>query len=269
MTFEQSEESLYGGNPVELYTFVRETKVWRYTTGEDPVTVDGQTFIPQPMQRNAIEQSSDMIRNKLTISCTSELGVISSFRAGVPSGITTVLVQGFHYGIAEYVTKWQGRILSVEFQERTAKIGCEPILTTLLRPVLRRFYQLSCPHVLYGPDCRVSRALFRVDGTLTGQAGTLLTSAVFGAAPEGYFSGGYIDWLEGDESQRRFILSHTGSNIVVNIPFINMPNNAGINAYPGCDHTLATCNTKFDNDINYGGQPYYPQKNPFGGSQIF
>jgi uncharacterized phage protein (TIGR02218 family) len=269
VTFAQSEVSAYQGNPVEAYTFIRENKVWRFTTGEDPVTISGQLFAPRPMQRSKIEQSSDMIRNSITLSTSSELEVVDAYRSGVPSGITTILIQGYHYGIADYVTRWQGRIVNVQFAERTAKISCEPILTTILRPVLRRFYQLSCPHVLYGADCTVSRATFRVDGTLTGQNGAQLTSAIFGAKPDGWFGGGYIDWLEGDESQRRFILSHTGSNIVVNIPFIDMPNNAGVQVYPGCDHTLVTCTNKFANNLNYGGQPYYPQKNPFSGVQIF
>lgn len=268
MTFAQSEVSAYGGNPIELYMFSREAQVWRYTSGEDSIIALGGTYMPRPIQRDAIEQSSDMIRNAVNISCTSELECIDSFRSGVPSGVTLLSIYAYHYGVADYISRWQGRVLNVEFQERTAKVACEPILTTMLRPVLRRFYQLACPHVLYGNDCAVSRAAFRVDGSLTGQSGTSLTSAIFSAKPDGWFAGGYIDWLEGVEAQRRFILSHTGGTIVVNIPFINMPNNANVQVYPGCDHTLLTCKNKFGNNLNYGGQPYYPSKNPFGGSQI-
>ena len=39
-------------------------------------------------------------------------------------------------------------------------------------------------------------------------------------------------------------------------------------AYPGCDHTLATCAAKFGNQLNYGGFPYIPVKNPFTGDAI-
>ncbi len=42
-----------------------------------------------------------------------------------------------------------------------------------------------------------------------------------------------------------------------------------LKAYPGDDHTLATCATKFDNVANYGGFPYFPEKNPFGGSPVY
>lgn len=269
MTFAQSEESAYGGTPIELYTFTRDPKVWRYSTGEDPIVVSGGEFIPYPIGRDAIEQSGDLVRNALNVTCSADLPVLESFREGVPSGITLMTIMAYHYGVAEYITRWSGRIVNVEFSEYEAKLNCEPIMTTMLRPVLRRFYQMGCPHVLYGPDCRADRSAFRVDAELTGQSGSQLTSNAFDTYPDTWFAGGYVDWLEGTEAQRRFILSHTGPNILVNIPFINMPNNANVQVYPGCDHTFATCRDKFANNLNYGGQPYYPVKNPFGGSQIF
>ena len=39
--------------------------------------------------------------------------------------------------------------------------------------------------------------------------------------------------------------------------------------YPGCDRTLATCTAKFGNSANFGGFPFIPTKNPFGGSPIY
>lgn len=269
MTFAQSEVSAYGGNPIELYQFTRESKIWRYTTGEAQETAMGGTWDAYPISRGPIEQSGEIVRNNLDINTVAELPVLDSFRRGVPSGITLLTIFAYHYGVADYITRWSGRLMNVEFAEVTAKINAEPILTTMLRPVLRRFYQLGCPHALYSADCGAVRATFQVLGSLTGQSGTQLTSNAFSAYPNGWFAGGYIDWLEGTESQRRFILSHTGANIVVNVPFIDMPNNANIQAYPGCDHTFLTCKNKFSNNINYGGQPYYPVKNPFGSSQIF
>ena len=36
-----------------------------------------------------------------------------------------------------------------------------------------------------------------------------------------------------------------------------------VDVFAGCDHTVDTCDQKFDNVINYGGWPYVPSKNPF------
>ena len=42
-----------------------------------------------------------------------------------------------------------------------------------------------------------------------------------------------------------------------------------VTLYPGCDHTLTTCDTAFSNSLNYGGFPAIPQKNPWAGDPVF
>lgn len=269
MTYKQAEESVYGGKPIELYSFFRTGASWRYTSGEEDLEVDSFNYIAKPISRAAIEQTSETVKNALNIKCAASIPVIDEFRTGIPSSVTTMEIRRFHYGINEFVTIWRGRIVNVSFGDREAEIRCESIFTSLLRPVLRRFYQTNCPHVLYGPECRVSRAGFAVETSLAGVVGSTLTAAGFGLKPDGWFQGGYIDWAEGTELQRRFIMSHTADAVVITRPFVNMPADANVTAYPGCDHSFVTCGTKFTNDINYGGQPFYPKKNPFSGVQIF
>lgn len=270
MTYADQENSIYGGKPVELYTFIREGLIWRYATGDDDQILAGFTYKAVPIDRGAIEQSADTVRNAISLKCAASLGVLDAFMVGVPSGVTTLEIVGFHYGINEYVNKWRGRILNVKFQQREADIKCEPIFTSLLRPVLRRFYQTTCPHVLYGAGCKAARGSFAVTGELAGSNGSNIQSALFAAKPDGWFTGGYIDYSPNDgEVQRRFVLAHVGDTVSTSIPFVAIPGNAIITAYPGCDHSLITCHNKFGNEDNYGGQPFYPAKNPFGGSQVF
>lgn len=88
--------------------------------------------------------------------------------------------------------------------------------------------------------------------------------------PSGYFSGGYIEWeVAIGIVERRFISDHTDAALTVTSAVGTLPGGTPVKIYPGCDHTLATCNTKFANAINYGGMPYIPTKNPFGGSPVF
>jgi len=42
-----------------------------------------------------------------------------------------------------------------------------------------------------------------------------------------------------------------------------------IRAYAGCNRTIQECSSKFNNTLNYGGMPFIPTKNPFGGDPIF
>ena len=39
-----------------------------------------------------------------------------------------------------------------------------------------------------------------------------------------------------------------------------------VDVFAGCDHSLAICESKFANVINYGGFPFVPIKNPFNSS---
>jgi hypothetical protein len=41
-----------------------------------------------------------------------------------------------------------------------------------------------------------------------------------------------------------------------------------VNLYPGCNKSMDHCINRFDNILNYGGFPWIPGKNPFGGTSI-
>ena len=69
--------------------------------------------------------------------------------------------------------------------------------------------------------------------------------------------------------ERRAIRSQTGAVVTIGFPIPGLTASASVNLYPGCDHSLATCDGKFANRLNYGGQHYYPDKNPFNGVAIY
>lgn len=48
-----------------------------------------------------------------------------------------------------------------------------------------------------------------------------------------------------------------------------LPAGTVVATYPGDDHTLTTCDQKFNNAVNYGGDPFIPQKNPMGSDPIY
>ncbi len=269
MSYTQRENSEYEAQPNELYTFTRQGNVWRYTSADEDKTANFFLFQSYPIRRSSFQQSQETERGPLTLVMSKQVPFLQQFRSSPPTSVTTLLVQRYHEGVSEYVTVWIGRVTNVVFSEREAEVRCESIYSSIKRPVLRRRYQTGCPHVLYGPQCGVLRANFAVTAELISVRGTTLTSPEFGFFPDNYFNGGYVEWAVGPDTLRRFIISHTNLDITLNLPFATIPGNASVVAYPGCDHTLPTCDTKFNNHENYGGQPFYPKKNPFGGSPIF
>lgn len=270
MTHDARESSLQDGEPIELFEFSRGAIRWRHTGGKAQVTYLGKTWSPAVISRSALDYTSEKGRSGIKISCARDLPVADMFRVTPPSDVILLTVHRFHVGESAGVVVWMGRVLNAEWSGIKATLSCEPVASSLARPGLRRKYQRLCPHVLYGTSCNASRAAFSVPVTLSGVSGTTLTSASFALYSAGYFSGGYLDYQNDDGTlERRFISDHSGSVITVTIPMAVLAVGSQVTVYPGCDHTTATCLTKFSNLDNYGGTPYLPTKNPFGGSSLY
>lgn len=269
MTYGAREESLDEAFPIELWLFTRMSQAWRYTSNDESKIVSGALYESVQIKRGNLEQNQDMSRAPLTLTMDKNLDVLRQFRGSPPTDVIQVSLIRYHEGDGAITTPWTGRVVNVKFKEREADVRCEPVYTSLRRPALRRMYQTTCPHVLYGSQCKVNSGDFQVITALTAVTGRVLSSAAFDAQPDGYFAGGYVDWETGGVLERRFITDHVGSNITINLPFRGIPQTATVRAFPGCDHTLATCAAKFSNELNYGGQPFYPQKNPMRGVSIY
>lgn len=270
MTYNAREQSLTDGQPIELYTFSREYQRWRYTSADRDVTTLDGTFLARPITRSAIETSPERVRSNLTITGPRDLEISDMYRVAPPTLAVTCIVQQMHAGDTEVATLWTGRIAAVEFTGPSSIITLEPVNASMKRIGLRRIYQKQCPHVLYGGACRVNREVYRVDGTVDSTTGSTVVVPEASLAPAKHFAGGYIEWevLTGI-IERRFITDHTGATLTVTSAPWNLELGQAVRLYPGCDHTLATCGTKFSNAPNYGGFPFFPTKNPFGGDPIF
>lgn len=271
MAYSTRELSADTGRPIELYEFGRTGQAWRYTSSDEPFTLSGVTYQPAVIERSGLEQGSEMNRTALTLTVQRDLEVAELYQPGPPSDVVTLILRQVHVDDAEARLLWSGRIITVTTWEAgKAKIMLEPVYTSLRRNGLRRLYQKACPHVLYGAECRVSNAAFRVTGACVSVSGLAITVNEAGGLPSGWFSGGYLEWqLTPGIYERRFIESHSTTSLTVTVSPVGLAAGTEVRMYPGCDHLLATCNSKFNNALNYGGMPYIPSVNPFGGSPVY
>lgn len=269
MTFSAFETSENNAHPIELYLFTRGVSYWAYTSADEAKTYSTYTFSPMAMERSNFEQTQEMSRSPITITIDKTCPFLFQYRTSPPTDVVQLKIFRYHESDSEVTVPWIGRVTNVKFKERTADIRCEPIYTSLKRPVLRRRYQTTCPHVLYGPQCGVGYTTYLLTTPLTYASGVTLKATSISAKPDGYYSGGYVEWETGGNIELRFITGHVGDTITLNLPFAGIAAGQQVNIYPGCDHMLTTCNSKFNNVLNYGGQPFYPKKNPFGGSPIY
>jgi len=268
VTYLGTELSVDDGFPIELYTFSRGSFSWRYTSADEDKTVASVVYESAQIKRDSFKQTQEMSKSTLGLTLSRTLSVLDQFKVSPPTDIIQVVIQRYHEGDGEVTTPWAGRIINVKFLEKEAEIKCEPIYTSLKRPALRRRYQTACPYVLYGSNCTLDRANFLVNGVVDSVNGLVLESSAFGAFADGYFSGGYTSWAVSGNTETRFIIDHVGDFITINLPFTGGVGTA-LQTYPGCDHILNTCINKFNNVVNYGGQPFFPRKNPMGGNPVF
>ncbi len=270
MTFANIETSAQSGRPVEIYEFRNGSAYFRYTSADGDISYGGNTYTAAPIARGAVEATSETARLALNITCDRSLGVLALFSTMPPDEIVAVTLRRLHAGDGEAITLWMGRVLNVTWNMAAAEIHCESVYTSLKRTGLRRLYQNTCPHVLYGPGCNLDRDNFDASATVSTVTGTTLALSGIGAFADGYFAGGYLEWDSGGGVMaRRAIRSQVGGTVVIGFPLPGLASAASVILYPGCDHTLATCNSKFANPDNYGGMPHFPQKNPFSGTPIY
>jgi len=255
----------------ELYDFVRGPTVYRYTSDDRPLIVAGQTYLAYALKRGAVSESADLTRNTLDITVPLALPLLELFRPVAPLDPIGITLSRRRKGSAVVEVQWIGEIGSVEFATAQAIIHGLPPMASLRAQGLLRCWQKNCPLVVYSAglgQCNASRTALRVDATITGVAGATCQSAAFAAHPDGYFAGGDLEWTDGPVTERRFVLDHVKDTLTLLTP-ARMTVGLQLAAYPGCDHTLATCDRKFKNADNYGGQPWIPTKNPFGGDPIY
>ncbi len=262
MSYETTEESVNSGKPIELYDFECGENHYRYTSGPVIVVYAGYTYVPETIQRGDLELTDNAFRNELEIKINRDNVFIRRFILSPLEGMVILTVYRGHG--SDFVTFWVGVLNYVKFNSDEVTITAIPRTSSLIRTGLRRKYQKLCNYPLYAAGCNVNLVSYKVIGTIDTISGFTITSAAFATKANGWFKAGKI--VVGDAE--RLIISHVGDTITINRGIIGAVIGNSFTAYAGCDHSMFTCASKFNNLINHGGQPWIPTKNPFEGDPI-
>jgi uncharacterized phage protein (TIGR02218 family) len=273
MTYSTLENSVDGGKPIELLRLSYSNVDWFYTSGDTPRDYGGATYVPMPMQRSDLENSSDSSKSSMTITLPQDCPIADLYKVSAPSNVVSVTLMGEHYLDNEFITMWKGRIVNVEFVPPHFVITTESVFTSLQRNGLRRRFSTTCTYDVYSAGCGKDHSNYVSEMMIGSLAGTTFISAQATAYVDNYFAGGYVKWINPTTglAEYRAVKSSvqaTGAVTLVSI-IPNITVGSMIEVYPGCDHLLSTCQNKFGNIIRFGGTPFIPKKNPFGGTSIF
>ena len=283
MTYQTIDSSIQDGAVVELYEFNQGSSVWRFTNAALDYTWGGFVWAAAPISRDEITQNSEMNQAGITLSFPIDNAFAFQFIADLQEQVTTVTLRRGHVSDVddEFVVYWKGRVAASSVDEVQINLNCESVFTSLRRPGLRAVYQRLCRHALYRRGCNVDKAAYALATHVNSGSGTALAVQAAAVSPDGWYTGGMIVDSDGGA---RFILSHIGASLILSRPSTALDatitnsgwnkswngnwNGAGVTLYPGCNHDRQTCNDKFGNLPNFGGFPFIPTKNPFGGSSI-
>lgn len=267
MTYSAYDSSVEGGMPVELYRFNQGPLEWNYTSSAEPVLYLSTTYTPEAITRSSISQTGEMAKDGISLVFPRDNEFAAQFLGQTPDLTTTLTLYRGHLtdGDAEFVAYWKGRAVAGSAAGAEVTVECESVFTSMRRSGLRARFQRTCRHSLYGSACGLDKASYAVPAYIQSSTSFTLVNNASSLQPDGTYTGGMVELESG---AMRFIVNHVGDTLYLSRPFAESVNGQTVSIFPGCDHLKSTCITKFNNLLNFGGFPYIPNINPFGGSSI-
>jgi len=258
MSLDERECSTYDGQPIECYWFSCGGNSWRYTR-ESAVTLNGFQYEPETITITEIDQNQEARAGSIKVTLPLDNPVAELFKGLIsPRPVSLVVFHG-QQGETEFGVGFTGMVASAKRQD-VCELTCVTENDTMKQDLPGLHYQVQCPRDLFSDGCKLSKTEWQTLGTLDGVNGSILSSPAFATKPDGWFSGGWLDW----NGRSMAIVAHVGKDVTLFFPMEGLASGSNVVAYPGCQGTEAVCAEKFGNLVNHLGFARIPSKNPFG-----
>lgn len=273
MAFDNLESSLEDGSPIYLYLFRLNDKAWRYTSADADISAGGFTWVAVPISDDGVKQTGETSTDALTVTVSSTVEPAQIYMNFPPSRPMSLAILRTHdVDLSDIKVVYLGEVSQHNVATPGASVfTCETLSASMQREGLRLSWQRDCPYALYDSvTCKVDKTLYAVVGVSTAVADGNLTVPAFTSLPDGYLSGGFIEWVDADRGIERRALSSNGPGGVLLMFGSTDGLTVGmtVTAYPGCSRTTTGCKS-FNNFLNYGGIPNLAGKSPFDGNPVF
>jgi uncharacterized phage protein (TIGR02218 family) len=253
-------EAAASRQPLELFEFRRENSYWRYSGHEEEIVYDGKTWYPLTIVRHTITAQAGVDSDETRIVVPADLAAISALRVSLPSPRVwvRVLILFRDQTPPEAVVIFAGRVTKIKWGALTAElaIGGVNSLFEVSIPPLR--YQAGCNWTLGDSNCGVNLEARKLTITAAVSDDGLQYTSNDLDVGDGYWALGALA-AAGYETLIRY---HAGAAVRVSRPIPGVEGMAEITVWPGCDYSLVTCYTRYNNVYNFGGCPHMPLDNP-------
>jgi uncharacterized phage protein (TIGR02218 family) len=246
----------------ELYEIYGNGYLWRYTSYKVGVTFAGNYYRAATIKRSGFTRSRVPGDSKVTVTFPI-MDPVKTYVSSYPiQNVRIRIYQAIAPAMVSYALLFEGKIKKVSLTGRvlTSECGIDDDLTQLLPHIV---YQSYCNWTVFDRNCGLECNDWLVDGVITthAQNGLYISSPTFATYETGWFSQGMAEY-DGD---RRLIISHEGSQLLLQVPFVVGENIVGktVQATPGCNGSPSTCKNKFHNfTLRHVSMPYIPSHNP-------
>lgn len=247
----------------------------RWTSADIALTYGGFTFAKGPaIKRGAISEKRGVEVSTLALDITASPTDFINGTAIIPfiakhglDGASIKLERMFapnwRAPITGSVIRFAGRVTSINsIQGLLASLTVSSWMVLLNASMPRNLYQASCLHSVYDVGCTLIPASFSAASTVgSGTAGSTQTfGCALAPAANDYALGRVLFTSGANAGISRTIRSNDGAGnfvLIAPLPAICAIGDA-FTVYKGCDHTQATCTTKFSNLPNFRATPFVP-----------
>lgn len=247
--------------PAELFHIWYGSTHWRYTSAEEAITYSGNEFLPAGVKRGTVGYDSNLEVSVLEVTFARMTAPIAQYIALNPLELVWIEVLRVfrEQSPVEAGVVFLGQIRSVSFVGLSCVAECVGFEHFLRQPVPVFRYGPQCNWTVFDSRCGVSSAAYTNAVYLTGVSSNgLELTGKFGVREDGFFSGGVLSW----SGTSRMIVNHIGNSISLRYRIAGLQAGHTVSVYAGCDRNVETCRDKFDNVINFGGDPFIPDDNP-------
>ena len=265
MAYSDNDLSISDGAPVEFYKFTGELGEYYYTNDNIPHTYAGNTYLPEPITRTAIEVTSvldSIVTVDIILPFNNELIMLYNFLK-MPVNLD-VEIYRWHRGTTiatETKRIWSGVAVGFPVEDNRGKISTQSALHAKLSNSTNQIIcQSQCNHILYDSRCKVVEADFTWSATVTRIRGSKITVDNDHNADGNLKLGKLVIDRTGEN---RIITDNVNNVVTVVYDFIDIVVGDTIKLIAGCDKSYTTCLNNFNNIENFGGFKWLPSDNPF------
>lgn len=263
MSYEALEGSVFGGQPVELYKFVRRDQCWLYTSADEDVVEGADSYQAVAIWRGAVVRSQESTSSELDVHLSLNLAIVPPFITSTPATPVSLTIRRLHRDDADPIVFWSGEVAAAEVEGQQVTMHCVSPLSSHEKSVPRLVVQRQCPNVLYDKSCGLDPEDFKTPGTVSAISSDGIQVTVPESDPlgDGFFKAGWLQ-ITGTDI-RSFITKHSGDVVTLLTPAAGLGVSVAVDLFAGCDRTVQQCRDRFDNVANHLGMPLMPERNPF------